>query len=196
MVYRMHVRKDWDRFVLDGPDRVMTMCDSRINNEFVGIPGVTEPVRPWCKACLLYLRELIKEWYTTNPPATSAARYNHAIVASELMRQHEDGKNDLFNYVPLHVLSLRPLYDRRSRTNDNRLFLVWSLLIDRCQDKTNPQYEEWGGAGWSICDRWIDFNNFVNDMPADFTATSKHTVTPNGFSKVLGPKSTIVVEKS
>ncbi len=41
---------------------------------------------------------------------------------------------------------------------------VWESMIKRC---TNPHDREWcyyGGAGITVCERWLDFRNFLSDM--------------------------------
>jgi len=37
-------------------------------------------------------------------------------------------------------------------------------MLSRCQCQTNPNFPRYGGRGISICDRWKDFNNFLEDM--------------------------------
>ena len=34
----------------------------------------------------------------------------------------------------------------------------------RCLNPRDRQYPEWGGRGITICNRWLDFNNFYADM--------------------------------
>jgi hypothetical protein len=42
--------------------------------------------------------------------------------------------------------------------------LIWRNMIHRC---TNPQYRDfrlYGGRGIGVCERWMDFKNFYEDM--------------------------------
>src|SRR5690606_25143536 len=149
MKYKTHVCKGWNTFILGGKgSRVIAVCGARVNREHTATPGVTKPSRPWCQNCLNSIADYITEWYTDDLPATAATKHNHAIVAAEMMRQERilepDKYRAMAEVVPLFTAAFRPLYDRRSRTNDNRLFVVWSSLVDRCMDRTNPQYEKWG----------------------------------------------------
>jgi hypothetical protein len=44
------------------------------------------------------------------------------------------------------------------------LFQIWSGMVDRC---TNPRCKAWpdyGGRGIKVCERWMYFWNFVEDM--------------------------------
>jgi hypothetical protein len=41
---------------------------------------------------------------------------------------------------------------------------VWGSMVSRC---TNPHHDEWdsyGGRGITVCDRWLKFENFYEDM--------------------------------
>jgi hypothetical protein len=37
-------------------------------------------------------------------------------------------------------------------------------MLDRCRNPKNPSYSDYGGRGISVCDRWLDFSNFVADL--------------------------------
>lgn len=41
---------------------------------------------------------------------------------------------------------------------------IWRLMWERCNDKTNGRYADYGGRGICVCDRWRDFFQFVEDM--------------------------------
>lgn len=50
----------------------------------------------------------------------------------------------------------------------------WEMMIQRC---TNPNYSAfryYGHRGITICERWLDFTNFLSDMGK--RPTSKHTL--------------------
>lgn len=57
----------------------------------------------------------------------------------------------------------------RSKTLD---YKAWHAMIQRC---TNPRHEKWrryGARGISVCDRWLTFESFIEDMgerPAGMT---------------------------
>jgi hypothetical protein len=40
----------------------------------------------------------------------------------------------------------------------------WAAMWDRVSNKNNPDFKNWGGRGITICRRWRNFNNFINDM--------------------------------
>ncbi len=43
-------------------------------------------------------------------------------------------------------------------------YISWSNMIQRCDNKKNPGYPNYGGRGISYSHRWIDFQNFLSDM--------------------------------
>lgn len=41
----------------------------------------------------------------------------------------------------------------------------WSQMIQRCTNPKNPKFENYGGKGITVCDRWLDsYINFLEDM--------------------------------
>ena len=51
-----------------------------------------------------------------------------------------------------YVVGSHPSYD------------VWSGMLSRCTNKNSPLYENYGGRGISVCERWFHFENFAKDM--------------------------------
>lgn len=45
-----------------------------------------------------------------------------------------------------------------------RFYKIWYGMIRRCNHKNHPAYYRWGGRGIKVCDNWMDFNNFKDDM--------------------------------
>lgn len=46
---------------------------------------------------------------------------------------------------------------------------VWKSMLDRCFNKNNPSYEDYGGRGITVCEQWRfdkveGFRNFIEDM--------------------------------
>ena len=40
----------------------------------------------------------------------------------------------------------------------------WRAMIRRCADPQAPSFKYYGGKGVRVCDRWMDFENFLDDM--------------------------------
>ena len=45
-----------------------------------------------------------------------------------------------------------------------RFFRVWANIKKRCLISKDPHYKSYGGRGITVCDRWLDFDNFAEDM--------------------------------
>jgi hypothetical protein len=45
-----------------------------------------------------------------------------------------------------------------------RLYRVWTSMLYSAGNPSNKQYKNYGGRGITICDRWLDFNNFCEDV--------------------------------
>lgn len=43
-------------------------------------------------------------------------------------------------------------------------YKVWRSIVTRCTNKKLKRYCDWGGRGVGICESWLFFENFLNDM--------------------------------
>lgn len=41
---------------------------------------------------------------------------------------------------------------------------VWTGMLKRCDEKNSDRYERYAGRGITVCDRWRNFQNFIDDM--------------------------------
>lgn len=41
---------------------------------------------------------------------------------------------------------------------------MWAMLKNRCLNKRNKDFLRYGGRGICVCDRWLKFENFRDDM--------------------------------
>ena len=48
-----------------------------------------------------------------------------------------------------------------SNTKENK---IWSSLKDRCLNKRNKRYSSYGGRGITLCEKWLKFEGFFEDM--------------------------------
>lgn len=44
------------------------------------------------------------------------------------------------------------------------LYQTWSGMKQRCNNPKNPAYAKYGGRGIKVCERWSEFDNFLEDM--------------------------------
>jgi hypothetical protein len=45
-----------------------------------------------------------------------------------------------------------------------RIHTIWNGMRERCKNKKANNYHNYGGRGIKVCDRWLDFSNFYEDM--------------------------------
>lgn len=52
--------------------------------------------------------------------------------------------------------------------------IIWGNMLVRCRNKNDKNYHHYGGRGISVCDRWLVFDNFLNDM--GYRPSTKHSL--------------------
>lgn len=58
--------------------------------------------------------------------------------------------------------SIRHGYSRRGKKT--KTYTVWAAMRNRCNNPKNPGYKHYGGRGIKVCERWLKFENFLEDM--------------------------------
>lgn len=48
--------------------------------------------------------------------------------------------------------------------SDSNIYGVWEAMKQRCTNKNDKAYKNYGGRGIKVCDRWLKFENFLKDM--------------------------------
>lgn len=61
-----------------------------------------------------------------------------------------------------------------------RTYDTWRSMIQRCINTRCPVYDHYGGRGIKVCDRWLNFKNFYEDMGVRPEGTSIERVDVNG----------------
>lgn len=50
--------------------------------------------------------------------------------------------------------------DYKKRVKENKLLKIWYEMKKRCLDKNCKDYHNYGSKGITICDKWLDYENF------------------------------------
>ncbi len=48
--------------------------------------------------------------------------------------------------------------------NRHPLYKTWAGILRRCNNTHEENYERYGGRGIKVCERWLDYANFKEDM--------------------------------
>lgn len=48
--------------------------------------------------------------------------------------------------------------------SNTRFHNIWAKMKYRCRNKSDNTYKHYGGRGIMVCDRWLKFSNFLDDM--------------------------------
>lgn len=55
-----------------------------------------------------------------------------------------------------------------------RIYRIWKNMKNRVKNKNSFKFHDYGGRGIKICDKWLKFENFLEDM--GYPPTSKHSI--------------------
>jgi hypothetical protein len=55
-------------------------------------------------------------------------------------------------------------HGHRSGRKETKTYKSWSGMMARCYTPSTQRFEEWGGRGITVCERWHTFDNFLADM--------------------------------
>lgn len=59
------------------------------------------------------------------------------------------------------VFELQELLKNRDETSTYR---AWTAMRARCENRSDKRFARYGGRGITVCDRWADYTNFLQDM--------------------------------
>ena len=48
--------------------------------------------------------------------------------------------------------------------SNHRLYDTWNNIMGRCYNKNLPNYKDYGARGITVCERWLNVKNFIEDM--------------------------------
>ena len=81
-----------------------------------------------------------------------------------------------------------------------RAYFLWQGMLKRCYDPKHIRFHLYGGAGVSVCKRWLCLDNFVEDMSKiegwDKNAFENKLLTLDKDIKQLGKKNKVYSVKT
>lgn len=115
-------------------------------------------------------------------------RYSHSIKTSNgctkqfLYCECSCGNNGLVSYGNLTTGQSRScgcilreitrarstLHGKCKRGKVHPVYRVWQGMLQRCTDSTRPGWDDYGGRGIKVCERWQSFPNFDVDMSQSY----------------------------
>lgn len=54
------------------------------------------------------------------------------------------------------------------RKTGTRLYQIWCGMKQRCYYPKSNRFKNYGAKGIRVCDRWLDFNKFYEDVEVDY----------------------------
>lgn len=60
-------------------------------------------------------------------------------------------------------------YRRSHGMTQTAIYKVWTGIKQRCTNPNNIGWKNYGGRGILICDKWLDFGGFLNDMGGSYS---------------------------
>lgn len=81
-----------------------------------------------------------------------------------------------------------------TRNNTSNEYWIWSAMIQRCTNKNNKGYHNYGGRGIKVCDEWLNsFEQFISDM--GLRPSRKHSIERVNNNKGYNPENCIWATK-
>lgn len=62
------------------------------------------------------------------------------------------------------VGAMRTKHGHAKSGKETGTYQAWSAMKKRCSNPDHPSYQDYGGRGISVCERWLSFENFLADM--------------------------------
>lgn len=62
------------------------------------------------------------------------------------------------------LVKLRTTHGHSSGGRTSSTYKIWHSMVQRCTNPKNRVYYRYGGRGITVCDRWLKFENFLEDM--------------------------------
>lgn len=101
-----------------------------------------------------------------NKNSKQKARYGlyKCVCGNEFKTQIQSVKNKLTKSCGCKNITCKTKHGFKN----HRLYYVWYDMIRRCTNKNRKSYKDYGARGITVCDRWHNIANFIEDMYPSF----------------------------
>ena len=95
----------------------------------------------------------------------------------EVIQKYQELKStykvaDIYNVNSSTILNILEKNGIERRSNGNKshgkkyskTYMAWSSIKQRCKNVNSRNYKYYGGRGIKVCERWYNFQNFLEDM--------------------------------
>lgn len=83
-------------------------------------------------------------------------------------------------HKPLFKNTGKDHHNYRHGMTGTPIYKKWEAMKRRCYNKNEKSYSNYGGRGIKVCDRWLDFFKFWNDMGNCVKGESLERIDNNG----------------
>lgn len=118
---------------------------------------------------------LIKDLGMIYPTEKSKRKSRYGIYkcycGTEFRTQIQNVKNKTTKSCGCHNIAKtveRNIARSTHNLTNHRLYNIWCKMIKRCSDKNSKSFKDYGGRGITVCDEWLNVENFINDMYPTF----------------------------
>ena len=94
------------------------------------------------------------------PKETSKQRKRFGIFKCHCGKEFKTQTRDVKSG---HTKSCGCLKNTHNLSN-HRLYPIWNEMVQRCNNPKRKAYKYYGLRGITVCNEWLDINNFINDM--------------------------------
>lgn len=78
-------------------------------------------------------------------------------------------------------MAMKTRHGHAARSNISPEYRCWQNMLQRCTNPNSSPYPYYGGRGIAVCERWMQFENFLADMgPRPSTKHSIDRMDSNG----------------
>lgn len=86
----------------------------------------------------------------------------HIIVCGYSLKNNNTKSCGCFKKISLYKKNYKHGHSCRKKTS--KTYQVWEHMIRRCKNPNVKNYKNYGGRGIKVCEAWLKFENFLQDM--------------------------------